>query len=202
MLPTNTGEVPVVGRPIVLCVDDDPILLKTILRSLRGVDAEIISTTAPHLALEMVGSQNIAVLVSDHEMPGMTGVELATAARRLRPDTVRILLTGRQTFETALRGINECEVFRYINKPFDTKTLRRAIDEALERHKELTAISALHARGSRRELITNALESEFPGLTRVERASDGAYVAKDPPAATLSEIGLEALPLVGRGNRS
>lgn len=198
----TTNEVPVVGRPVVLCVDDDPVLLQAIVRSLGAVDADIISTTKPQAALEMVGSRDIAVLVSDHEMPDMTGVELATAARRLRPDTVRILLTGRQTFETALQGINECEVFRYINKPFDTKTLRRVVKEALARHAELVAISAVHARGSRRDLIRNALESEFPGLTHVERGSDGVYVARDPAPAVLAEIGLEALPGVGRGSRS
>lgn len=194
----TTSEVPVVSRPIVLCVDDDPALLQAIVRSLGAVDAEIVSTSKPHLALEMIGSQNIAVLVSDHEMPDMTGVELATAARRLRPDTVRILLTGRQTFETALQGINECEVFRYINKPFDTKTLRRVGTEALARHHELVAMSTLAARGSRRDLITNALESEFPGLTRVERSSDGAYVARDPAPTELADIGLAALSGVGR----
>lgn len=195
----TTDEVPVIGRPIVLCVDDDPILLQTIVRSLGAVDADVISTTRPHVALEMIGSRNIAVLVSDHEMPEMTGVELATAARRLRPDTVRILLTGRQTFETALQGINECEVFRYISKPFDIKTLRRVVGEALDRHRDLVAMSTLAARGSRRELITSALESEFPGLTHVERSSDGAYVANEPPLPVLVEIGLAALPDVGRG---
>jgi CheY-like chemotaxis protein len=91
----TTEEVPVVGRPIVLCVDDDLALLQAIVRSLGAVAAEVISTTSPHLALEMIASRDIAVLISDHEMPDMTGVELATAARRLRPDTVRILLTGR-----------------------------------------------------------------------------------------------------------
>lgn len=194
----TTDEVPVVGRPIVLCVDDDPALLQAIVRALGAVDAEIISTSKPQVALEMVSSRNIAVLVSDHEMPVMTGVELATAARRLRPDTVRILLTGRQTFETALQGINECEVFRYINKPFDTKTLRRVVTEGLRRHEELVAMSTLAARGSRRDLIANALESEFPGLTRVERSSDGAYVAQDPSASVLADVGLHELSGVGR----
>jgi response regulator RpfG family c-di-GMP phosphodiesterase len=202
MMPTLSGEVPVISRPIVLCVDDDPLLLQAITRSLRTLDADVISTTKPQLALEMIGSKNIAVLVSDHEMPGMTGVELAAAARRLRPDTVRILLTGRQTFETALRGINECEVFRYINKPFDTKSLRFVVQEALDRHAELVTTSTMHARGSRRELISSALESEFPGLTRVQRSSDGAYIAQDPPAEALEELGLEMLPSIGRGDRT
>jgi hypothetical protein len=62
-------------------------------------------------------------------------------------------------------------------------------------------MSTLAARGSRRDLIVNALESEFPGVTRVERSSDGAYVANDPSVAVLAEIGLEALASVGRGNR-
>ncbi len=196
-----TSDAPAADRPVVVCVDDDPMLLQTIVRALAAVDAEIVSTTKPHTALEMIGSRNVAVLVSDHEMPGMTGVELATAARRLRPDTVRILLTGRQTFETALQGINECEVFRYINKPFDTKTLRRSVTEAIERHKELAAMSSLVARGSRRELISDALESEFPGLTSVERTSDGAYLVQDPATDVLAEMGIAALSDVGRTPR-
>jgi len=186
------------ARLVVLCVDDDLTLLQAITRSLAVVDADIISTTKPALALEMVGAQDIAVLVSDHEMPDMTGVELTAAARRVRPDTVRILLTGRQTFETAMQGINESEVFRYINKPFDTKTLRRAVTEALEKHRELVAASSLQARGSRRDLITDALESEYPGLTRVARSSDGAYLVGDPASALLVEVGLDGLASVGR----
>jgi hypothetical protein len=79
--------------------------------------------------------------------------------------------------------------------------LRRAVNEAIDRHKELVAMSNLAARGSRRQLITNALESEFPGLTRVERSSDGAYVAREPSTTVLAEIGLSTLPGVGRGSR-
>lgn len=188
----------VVPRLTVLCVDDDPALLAAIVRSLGAVDADIISTTKPEKALEMIGTRDIAVLVSDHEMPEMTGTELAAAARRLRPDTVRILLTGRQTFETALVGINECEVFRYINKPFDTKTLRKVVTEALDKHRELLASSTVQARGSRKNLIANALESEFPGLTRVKRTADGAYLVSDPPAHMLMEMGLDVLATIGR----
>lgn len=186
------------ARLVVLCVDDDPQLLQAIVRSLTAVDADIISTTRPTLALEMVGAQDIAVLVSDHEMPDMTGVELTAAARRIRPDTVRILLTGRQTFETAMQGINESEVFRYINKPFDTKTLRKAVTDALDRHRELIAASSLQARGSRRDLITTALETEYPGLTRVARSSDGTYLVGDPAGVLLADLGLDGLAAVGR----
>lgn len=182
----------------VLCVDDDPALLAAIVRALGAVDAEIISTSKPSVALDLIGQRDIAVLVSDHEMPEMTGTELAMAARRLRPETVRILLTGRQEFETALQGINECEVFRYINKPFDTKTLRKVVTEALERHREVLAASRVAARGSRKQLITNALETEFPGLTQVARAPDGAYLVGDPAATFLVEVGLEDLAAVGR----
>lgn len=190
------------ARPVVLCVDDDLALLQAIVRALGALGVELVSTTKPQLALEMIAERDIAVLVSDHEMPDMTGVELAAAARRLRPNTVRILLTGRQTFETALQGINECEVFRYINKPFDTKTLRRVVGEALARHAELVAASVVQARGSRRGLIANALEHEFPGLTQVERTPDGAYTAGDPPAEALADTGLADLVTLGRGGAS
>jgi response regulator RpfG family c-di-GMP phosphodiesterase len=186
------------ARLTVLCVDDDPALLAAIVRALGALDADIISTCKPSVALELISQREIAVLVSDHEMPGMTGTELAMAARRLRPETVRILLTGRQEFETALQGINECEVFRYINKPFDTKTLRKVVTEGLAKHREVLATSRVTARGARRQLITNALEAEFPGLTVVAIAPDGAYIVGDPAATLLVEAGLEELATVGR----
>ena len=74
-------------------------------------------------------------------MPEMTGAQLAGHARRVRPETVRILLTGQRSLETAIDGINQGEIFRFLNKPFDNEQLRGAVLAGVARNRELLAMS-------------------------------------------------------------
>jgi CheY-like chemotaxis protein len=111
--------------PVVLCVDDDPEIVASVARFLRLDGYEVVTCTSPVAALNVLGARAVAVLVSDYEMPEMTGVELAVKARRLQPETVRMLLTGRGTLDTAVEGINVGEVFRFLSKPFDPAALGR-----------------------------------------------------------------------------
>ena len=90
----------------VLCVDDDPDIVTSVARFLRLDGHDVVTCTSPVQALAVLGARTVAVMVSDYEMPEMTGVELAVKARRLQPETVRILLTGRGTLDTAVEGIN------------------------------------------------------------------------------------------------
>ena len=125
--------------PTILCVDDDADLLAAIVRTLRRDRLQVVSTTSALEAASILTAQPIAVLVSDFDMPEMTGVELAAAARKIRPETVRILLTGRGTFDTAVKGINEGEIFRFLSKPFDSDQLRQAVADGIARNTELAA---------------------------------------------------------------
>jgi DNA-binding NtrC family response regulator len=142
-------------------------------------------------ALGWIAGEPVAVLVSDYEMPEMTGAQLAGQAKRLRPETVRILLTGKRTFETALDGINQGEIFRFIAKPFEPDELRTAVTEAIARHGELLALSGDRRRRERRAALRNALEHAYPGITAVKRDRDGCYVIADDPIALARDLGLE-----------
>ncbi len=158
------------AKSLIVCVDDDEAMLATVARCLRREPAfEVRSTTSVHEVLGWIAADQVAVLVSDYEMPGMTGAQLAGHAKRIRPETVRILLTGKRTFETAIDGINQGEVFRYINKPFEDRALRQAVTEAVQRHEELLALSGDRQRRERRDAIRKALEVEYPGISEVPR---------------------------------
>ena len=91
------------GAPIVVCVDDDEAVLTAVMRCLRKEAFDVRRTTSPHEALSWITTEPVAVLVADYEMPELNGAQLAGQARRVRPETVRILLTGNQTLETAVR---------------------------------------------------------------------------------------------------
>ena len=184
--------------PLIVCIDDDAALLATVVRTLRRPNLQILSTLDPQQALDWISTRDVAVIVSDYEMPQMTGVELLAAARRIRNEAVRVLLTGRKELDTAVEGINQGEVYRYVRKPFEPDRLCAVVDEALARHRELVAGAADREQAIRRERIHAELELEYPGITKVEREHDGAYMIRPPSAAAVSGLGLDAVILLGR----
>ncbi len=167
--------------PLVICVDDDEAMLGTVVRCLKREQIEIRSTLSASQALSWISSDEVAVLVSDYDMPEMTGAQLAGHARRVRPETVRILLTGQRTLETAIDGINQGEIFRFLNKPFDNEQLRAAVNAGVARNRELLAMSGDRERRQRREALRAALEAEYPGISTVDRRPGDPYeVPADP----------------------
>jgi DNA-binding NtrC family response regulator len=168
-------------RALVVCVDDDAEMLASVSRSLRRITTlEVRTTTDPEQVLQWIAHEDVAVLVSDYEMPTMTGAQLASKARRVRPETVRILLTGMRSLETAIDGINQGEVFRFINKPFQDKVLHQAVQEGVQRHAELVSLSGERERRERRDALRSALETEYPGISMVKQTGDIIEVTSDP----------------------
>jgi len=183
-----------VTKALVICVDDDEALLATVVRSLRRDPAlEVRSTSEPQQVLEWIAAEDVAVLVSDYEMPQMTGAQLAGKAKRVRPETVRILLTGMRTLETAIDGIHQGEIFRFINKPFQDKVLHQAVLDGVQRHEELMALTGDRERRERRDALRIALETEYPGISHVVRQQDAVVVSADPwnDAIELGLVGLD-----------
>lgn len=180
-------------KPVIVCVDDDEAMLGTVVRCLKREPLEIRSTLSASEALGWIAAEDIAVLVSDYDMPEMTGAQLAGHARRVRPETVRILLTGKRTLETAIDGINQGEIFRFLNKPFDNEQLRGAVHAGVARNKELLAMSGDRERRERRNALHAALEVEYPGISQVQRAPGEAHVVTADPVTEATVLGLSGL---------
>ncbi len=181
------------SKPLVVCVDDDDAMLATVQRCLKREPIEIRGTLSASEALGWIASEDVAVLVSDYDMPEMTGAQLAGHARRVRPETVRILLTGKRTLETAIDGINQGEIFRFLNKPFDNEVLRQVVAEGVARNKELLAMSGDRERRERREALRTALEAEYPGISAVSRRAEQPHELPVDPWTEAEELGLLGL---------
>lgn len=176
--------------PVIVCVDDDEAMLSTVVRCLKREQLDIRSTLSASEALGWIAADDIAVLVSDYEMPEMTGAQLAGHARRVRPETVRILLTGKRTLETAIDGINQGEIFRFLNKPFDNEQLRGAVHSGVARNKELLAMSGDRQRRARRDALHAALEAEYPGISQVSRSPGEVHEVTGDPWSEAAALGL------------
>ena len=117
----------------ILFVDDEPEVLSILRRMFTEADDYItLTASAGEEALAILESRPVDLLVTDQRMPGMTGIELASRARALRPDLSVILLTAYTDPRDLLDAINKGEVYRYLVKPWDTADLRHAVRQALE----------------------------------------------------------------------
>ena len=120
-------------KPTVLFVDDEPNILSALRRLVRREAYEALTANGGQEALELLESQQVAVIVSDQRMPGMMGADFLARSRELAPDAVRMMLTGYSDIETATRAINEGEIYRFISKPWDDEDLKLILRDALNR---------------------------------------------------------------------
>jgi DNA-binding NtrC family response regulator len=128
-------------RPRLLFVDDEQRVLNSMrIMFRRQFDLFLASHGAE--ALDIVKDQDIDVIIADHRMPQMTGVEVLTKVRSLSPRTVRILLTGYADLDAVEGSINEGEVFRFLTKPCAPKQLRETVELAAKLARSAPALRA------------------------------------------------------------
>lgn len=121
----------------VIIVDDDELVIKSLQRVLQSESYYLWVTTSAKKALSLLTSQETAVIVSDHRMPEMTGIELLEKAKNISPDTVRILLTGYADVDVAQESVNRCGVYKLLLKPWNDQELKGTISSAIGLFKHL-----------------------------------------------------------------
>ncbi len=129
----------------ILVVDDEPEILRTFEFNYRN-DFTILTAGDTDAALARIRDTDVALVLADQRMPGRSGVELLTEARALRPDSLRLILTGYTDMETLVRGVNEGEIYRYVTKPWDSAELRTILQQAIEAFAGARAKRAAHER--------------------------------------------------------
>jgi response regulator RpfG family c-di-GMP phosphodiesterase len=130
---------PITKEHTILLVDDEAGILHSLQRLLRSVaNVKVLTAANAEQGLVLLKNSPISLIVSDHRMPGMTGVEFLTEARAIRPETIRILLTGYADLETPVKAINNGSVRYYITKPWDNELLLSRIKESLELYEMMT----------------------------------------------------------------
>src|SRR5438309_1721044 len=117
----------------VLVVDDEPASLRAVTRALAD-DYRVVTTVTAAEALRRLAAESVAVLVVDQRMPEMTGTELLARSARQHPDVVRVLLTGYTDVETLVDAINAGQVYYYLTKPWEPRTLRLVVRRGVEHY--------------------------------------------------------------------
>ncbi|TAK91354.1 MAG: response regulator [Burkholderiaceae bacterium] len=122
----------------ILIVDDDPLILSALKRSLgwkqggEYADWVIETFNSPLAALERARVQTFNLVLSDFRMPQMDGVTFLAEMRSLQPDATRLILSGHTDLAGLIKAINDAEIYRFIPKPWVDYELKTTLAHALK----------------------------------------------------------------------
>ena len=128
------SERPPTREKSVLVVDDDPAVARTMRRVLEASGYTVSVAGGGQAAVEAITKAGFDVVISDIQMPGMTGVELLRAIRALDLDVPVILMTGVPTVETAIEAVN-LGALQYLSKPTPNEALLKAVERESRLHR-------------------------------------------------------------------
>lgn len=114
----------------VLVLEDEDLVARSIDRVLRKQGYEVVVANAPGEALSKFRLESFDAVVSDINLPGMSGIDFLREVRSTSSDTPVLLITGRPTVDTAVEAV-ELGAFLYLTKPFRSEELRIAVSKAV-----------------------------------------------------------------------
>jgi thioredoxin reductase (NADPH) len=198
-------------KPVILAVDDEDIVRSAVERDLKsryGKDYRVLSYSEGEKALEdlrtlKARNADVAVLLADQRMPGMTGVEMLIEAREIFPEARRALLTAYADTNAAISAINEAGLDYYLQKPWDPpeERLFPVVDELLAQWQPPPRLADTRVVGHRWSRATHELR-QFLSRNLVHHAA--LEVDSDEARQLLESAGLDstALPVIFFGDGS
>ncbi|MBC7929213.1 MAG: HDOD domain-containing protein [Rubrivivax sp.] len=156
----------------IMIVDDEPANLRLLERLFRR-EYHVITAASGKEALQLLEQHDVALLITDQRMPGMTGIELLQRTAEFRPHMVRMILTGYTDIGALVDAINCGQVYKYVTKPWNNDDLRLTVERAIEHYETNKSRHEL-------ELANKRLSVRLRDMTRaVVRSISDALEAKD-----------------------
>jgi DNA-binding NtrC family response regulator len=115
----------------ILVCDDEEMIRDPLAAALVREGHEVVAVGDGPAAIERLAGQRFDLLMTDLKMPRMTGIELLTESRKMRPETPVVVMTAFATVETAVEAM-KLGAYDYVQKPFDAEKAMRVVDKALE----------------------------------------------------------------------
>lgn len=153
-----------------LLVDDETNILSTLARLFRRDGYNILTANSGYEGLKLLENHDVGVIISDQRMPEMSGIEFLNQVKQVRPNSVRIVLSGYTDLKTVTDAINEGAIYKFLTKPWEDDLLRENVRVAFE-HYELEQENAwlaseLKCANDKLEEINQELERRVELKTR------------------------------------
>lgn len=161
----------------VLLVDDDDSVRQSLKLVIERAGFFCFTAENGPEALRTLRLKNVQVVITDHDMPGMDGVDLLKLVATRHPLVCRILLTARRDAEPAVGAVNHGQAFRYLTKPCRAGDLLTALHFAFEVSDHELQMRRLGAELRRANALLAELRRLCPGVVEELEARQPPLVA-------------------------
>lgn len=168
----------------ILVVDDEPVITVALRRALGGRH-HVIAVNDPFEALEIVEREPIDLVITDKDMPQMSGHMLLDLLREGHPDIPCVMLTGTPNLQSAMVALNTEQVIRYLAKPWGVRELEETVAAGLARRAKLVETAAARAAEEAKASLVAQLAAQEPGVA--EAAAAPLALAATPLSESLAE---------------
>ncbi len=120
-----------------LLVDDEKGVVNALKRELKDLNCNITTTTSGRKAMSVLREQDVALLITDHKMPDVNGVDLVRFAKQYTPDTHIFMLSGAGDLQAAVELLNQRMLTKYLTKPWNRQDLRNEVVKVLNQCSEV-----------------------------------------------------------------
>ena len=164
----------------IMIVDDELANLRVLERLFRP-DYQVVTAPSGVEALTLLEQHDVALLISDQRMPAMTGIELMVKTVAIRPQMVKILLTGYTDVGALIEALNSGLVYRYLTKPWNNDDLRTTVSRALEHYESMKSKHLLGMENQRlRDRLREISELVSEGMDLVKAEKELAAPEQEP----------------------
>lgn len=186
------------AKPRVLVVDDEEIVLVALKETLVRAGYEVSAVPDAVRALDLVHTTPFAAIISDQQMPRMSGLDFLAQAKLLQPDASRILITAVLTLGTVIEAINTGEIYRFIVKPWLREELLATVRNAVQRYELLRRNTDLQSATQACNLQLSAANQSLAEQVKVVEAERLALAERLRHHAEIALRALQAShPLLG-----
>ncbi|WP_407275405.1 response regulator [Halothiobacillus sp. DCM-1] len=151
-------------KPVLLLVDDEARITRSLSMLFRS-EFEVIATDNGHTAIDIARNQRVDVVISDQRMPILSGVEVLRGIREVSPNTMRLLLTGYADLAAVIGSVNEGEIFRFLQKPWDVEQIRADVRAAAQ----VAELSFAAAQRRERGEVPSEAPAATPGILLLDQ---------------------------------
>jgi response regulator RpfG family c-di-GMP phosphodiesterase len=177
----------------ILVVDDEEIVRVALRETLRREGYEVVTASTAVEGLEALKQRAFSVILTDHQMPVLTGLEFLARVKQIQPDAARILITAVLSLGTVIDAINKGEIYRFIVKPWLREDLLATVRNGVQRYELICSNAVLQA-------TTLAMNEKLTALNQSleqQIARGAVQSARDAALAQTMRHELERLAALG-----
>jgi diguanylate cyclase (GGDEF)-like protein len=162
-----------------LLIADDEHSIRDLLHDLLSEEYDCATVSSAEEALTSLGAESFALLLSDINMTGISGLEMIPKVREISPETIVVMISGERNIQSAVEAMRG-GAFDYITKPFDLDHIEAAVSRALKyhsaladkRHYETHLEELVTARTAELQTVNTDLERQIIERQRAEEKID------------------------------